>query len=248
MDKKTEQLTNDKIDRFINYEMSPEEEAEFMAHLDKDKILKEKVLLRQLIVEAERKNSEEALLAHIKKRTKHSLWTAKWRFAACACVLLAGLFFYGRMYSYSPQNILADSYTSPVWEGSRDEGFVSPMASRINNQIAQWYEEGKEDSLTLYYQKLDTEKELPVITLKSKLFLGIVFLHQGKTGLALSFAKELQGTSCEDAGEWLQLGCLLYQGNRQEALELTLRIHKKQNRYSEDARKIHENLNQRKWF
>lgn len=248
MDKKTEQLTNDEIDRFINYEMSPEEEAEFMALLNKDKILKEKVLLRQLIVEAERKNSEEALLAHIKNHTKHSGMVIKWKFVACACVLLAGLLFYGRMYSDSPQKVLADSYTPPVWEGSRDEGFVSPMASRINNQIAKWYEEGKEDSLTLYYQNLDTENELPVITLKSKLFLGIVFLHQGKIDLAFSLAKELQSTSCEDAGEWLQLGCLLYQGNRQEALELALRIHKKQNRYSEDARKIYDNLNQRKWF
>ena len=46
----------DEIDRFLNYEMIPEEESDFIARMEKDEVLREQVFLRQLVVEAESKN------------------------------------------------------------------------------------------------------------------------------------------------------------------------------------------------
>ena len=43
MDRSKENQIQDEIDRFLNYEMTPEEEAEFMNRMEKDASLKEKV-------------------------------------------------------------------------------------------------------------------------------------------------------------------------------------------------------------
>ena len=52
----------DEIDRFLNYEMIPEEESDFIARMEKDEVLREQVFLRQLVVEAERKKAEARIL------------------------------------------------------------------------------------------------------------------------------------------------------------------------------------------
>ena len=50
MDRNEENRMLDEIDRFLNYEMIPEEESDFIARMEKDEVLREQVFLRQLVV------------------------------------------------------------------------------------------------------------------------------------------------------------------------------------------------------
>lgn len=249
MDRSKENQIQDEIDRFLNYEMTPEEEAEFMNRMEKDASLKEKVFLRQLIVEAQRKKAETELLSQTGRKPRKSVIPVPYRWAvACLCLLLAGLSFYGRMYRFTTQEIMETCYTPPVWESSRSEGFSTPEAARINRCIEQWYMAGERDSLFACYQQLSAENNLSSVTEKSRMFLGIAFLQRGNLELAYSLARELQNGQEEEAGDWLLLGCLLHEGKRKEALELSSRISKQKGLYREEAQKIYENLKQRKWF
>ena len=244
-----EDKIQDEIDRFLNYDMTSEEEAGFINRMEKDERLKEKVLLRQLIVEAERKKMEAEVLDRIKPVSRRSVMSVSyWWAVACLCMLLVGLSFYGRMYRFSTQEIMETCYAPPVWESSRSEGFATPEAARINRCIEQWYIAGERDSLFACYQKLSAEGNLSSVTEKSKMFLGIAFLQQKNMELAYSLARELQSGPEGEAGDWLLLGCLLHDGRRKEALELAFRISKQKGLYQEDAQKIYETLNQRKWF
>ena len=249
MDRNKENKIQDEIDRLLNYEMTSEEEAEFMNRMEKDASLKEKVFLRQLIVEAERKKAETELLNQTKPKSRKFVMPVPYRWAvACLCLLLVGLSFYGRMYRFSTQEVMKTCYAPPVWESSRSEGFSTPEAARINRCIEQWYLEGECDSLYSCYQKLSAEDNLSLVTEKSSMFLGINFLQQGNMELAYSLARKLQNGPEEEAGDWLLLGCLLHDGKRREALELSSRISKQKGLYQEEAQKIYETLNQRKWF
>ena len=154
MDRYSDNRIQDEIDRFLNYEMTPEEEDAFIARMEREETLKEQVFLRQLVVEAERKKAESDIL-HGVKSERHRLfsnirlyWTA-----ACLCVLVASLVFYGKMYRFDTQEVLWTVYTPPVWESARAEGFSTPEAARVNHRIAQWYSEEKNDSLVNYYQQ-----------------------------------------------------------------------------------------------
>lgn len=249
MDRNMEDKIQDEIDRFLNYEMTPEEEAGFMNRMEKDSLLKEKVFLRQLIVEAERKKAEAELLSQTKYKSRKFAMSVRYRWAvACLCILLVGLSFYGRMYRFSTQEIMETCYTPPVWESPRSEGFPTPEAARINRCIEQWYIAGECDSLYACYQQLSAENNLSSVTEKSRMFLGIAFLQRGNLELAYSLARELQSGPEEEAGDWLLLGCLLHDGKRKEALEISSRISKQKGLYREEAQKIYENLKQRKWF
>lgn len=246
---KEENKIQDEMDRFLNYEMTPEEESEFMNRMEKDGLLKEKVVLRQLVVEAERKKAEEALLYQTRPKSGKSVTPAFYRWAvACLCFLLAGLFFYGRMYRFTTQEAMEACYIPPVWESARSAGFATPEAARINRSMEQWYQEGECDSLYLFYQKLSAEDNLSLLTEKSRIFLGVTFLQQGHVELAYSLAGELQNGPEKEAGDWLLLGCLLRDGKRKEAQALSLRISKQKGMYQDDAQEVYETLNRRKWF
>ena len=92
----------DEIDRFLNYEMTPEEESDFIARMEKDEVLREQVFLRQLVVEAERKKAEARILYQKKpERKKLSVRVQVRWIAACLCVLMVLGYFYGRMYRFS---------------------------------------------------------------------------------------------------------------------------------------------------
>ena len=167
MDRYSDNRIQDEIDRFLNYEMTPEEEDTFIARMEREETLKEQVFLRQLVVEAERKKAESDIL-HGVKPEGHLLfsnirlyWTA-----ACLCVLMASLVFYGKMYRFDTQEVLQTVYTPPVWESARAEGFSTPEAARVNHRIAQWYSEEKNDSLVNYYQQLSATGKVSFLTEK----------------------------------------------------------------------------------
>ncbi|MBM6962342.1 hypothetical protein H6A37_00505 [Phocaeicola plebeius] len=249
MDRYSDNRIQDEIDRFLNYEMTPEEEDAFIARMEREETLKEQVFLRQLVVEAERKKAESDIL-HGVKSERHRLfsnirlyWTA-----ACLCVLVASLVFYGKMYRFDTQEVLWTVYTPPVWESARAEGFSTPEAARVNHRIAQWYSEEKNDSLVNYYQQLSATGKVSFLTEKSKMLAGIACLHQGRIEQAYVLAKELQKGENKEVGDWLLLGCLLYDGKREEALNLAFSISKKGFFYSEEAQKVYDVLNQRRWF
>ena len=58
MDRNEENRMLDEIDRFLNYEMTPEEESDFIARMEKDEVLRKQVFLRQLVVEERRQKQE----------------------------------------------------------------------------------------------------------------------------------------------------------------------------------------------
>ncbi len=249
MEKYKDNRMQDEIDRFLNYEMTPEEEDTFIIRMEREETLKEQVFFRQLVVEAERKKAETEILCGMTPK-KHRLFydmRIRWA-AACLCVLMISLCFYGRTYRFQTQEILQTVYTLPVWESVRSEGFSTPETARMNRRIAQWYSEAKNDSLVNYYQQLSAEGNLSFLTEKSKMLVGIACLHQDSIERAYVLAEELQKGENEEAGEWLLLGCLLHDGKRKEALGLAFRISKKEGLYSEEAQKICDALNQRRWF
>lgn len=124
MDRNEENRMLDEIDRFLNYEMIPEEESDFIARMEKDEVLREQVFLRQLVVEAERKKAEARILYQKKPERKKLSVKAQVRWiAACLCVLMILGYFYGRMYRFSTQDVLHEVYNPPVWETLRSEGF-----------------------------------------------------------------------------------------------------------------------------
>lgn len=247
MNKELEDKLQDEIDRFVNYEMGPDEEADFIERMKRDETLKEKVFIRQLLVEAGRKKAEANILRHIRPEEHKSTMWFRWA-AACACVLLVGLFFWGRTPRFSTQEIWSKTYAFPTWESSRSDGFSSPETARINHHIEQWYAAGKTDSLVLYYQQLAAGGDFSPITDKSKMFFCIAFLQQKETETAHLLAKELQESSCKDIGDWLLLGCLLQEGKRDKAIELALQISQREGLYREEAKQIYKDLSQRKWF
>lgn len=249
MDRYSDNRMQDEIDRFLNYEMTPEEEDAFIVRMEREETLKEQVFLRQLVVEAERKNTEREVLRGVQSK-KHRLFydmRIRWA-AACLCVLMIGLGFYGRVYRFQTREVLQTVYTPPVWESARSEGFSTPEAARINHRIAQWYSEEKNDSLVNYYRQLSAKGKLSFLTEKSKMLVGIACLHQDSIEQAYVLAEELQKGENKEAGDWLLLGCLLHDGEREEALDLAFRISKKKGLYSEEAQKIYDTLNQRRWF
>lgn len=249
MDRNEENRMLDEIDRFLNYEMTPEEESDFIARMEKDEVLREQVFLRQLVVEAERKKAEARILYQKKpERKKLSVRVQVRWVAACLCVLMVLGYFYGRMYRFSTQDVLHEVYNPPVWETLRSEGFSTPETARINRHIEEWYSEGKSDSLVLYYQQLSEENKLACITEKSKMYLGIAFLRQDNIGQAYVLAEELQKSVNKEVGDWLMLGCLLHDGKREEAVDWALYISQQKNSYSEEALQIYDALNQRRWF
>lgn len=125
MDRNEENRMLDEIDRFLNYEMIPEEESDFIARMEKDEVLREQVFLRQLVVEAERKKAEARILYQKKPERKKLSVKAQVRWiAACLCVLMILGYFYGRMYRFSTQDVLHEVYNPPVWETLRSEGFL----------------------------------------------------------------------------------------------------------------------------
>lgn len=249
MDRYSDNRMQDEIDRFLNYEMTPEEEDAFIARMEREETLKEQVFLRQLVVEAERKKAEAEVLRGVQSK-KHRLFYDMWfRWAAaCLCVLMVGLGFYGRTYRFQTREVLQTVYTPPVWESARSEGFSTPEAARINHRIAQWYSEEKNDSLVNYYRQLSAKGNLSFLTEKSKMLVGIACLHQDSIEQAYVLAEELQKGGNDEIGNWLLLGCLLHDGKREEALDLAFRISKKEGLYSEEAQKIYDTLNQRRWF
>ncbi len=249
MDRYSDNRMQDEIDRFLNYEMTPEEEDAFIARMEREETLKEQVFLRQLVVEAERKKAEAEVLRGVQSK-KHRLFydmRIRWA-AACLCVLMVGLGFYGRTYRFQTREVLQTVYTPPVWESARSEGFSTPEAARINHRIAQWYSEEKNDSLVNYYRQLSAKGNLSFLTEKSKMLVGIACLHQDSIEQAYVLAEELQKRENDEIGNWLLLGCLLHDGKREEALDLAFRISKKEGLYSEEAQKIYDTLNQRRWF
>lgn len=249
MDRYSDNRIQDEIDRFLNYEMTPEEEDAFIARMEREETLKEQVFLRQLVVEAERKKAETEVLRGVQSK-KHRLFydmRIRWA-AACLCVLMVGLGFYGRTYRFQTREVLQTVYTPPVWESARAEGFSTPEAARVNHRIAQWYSEEKNDSLVNYYQQLSATGKVSFLTEKSKMLAGIACLHQDRIEQAYVLAKELQKGENKEVGDWLLLGCLLYDGKREEALNLAFCISKKGFFYSEEAQKVYDVLNQRRWF
>lgn len=249
MDGYKDNRLQDEIDRFLNYEMTSEEEDAFIARMETEEKFKEQVFLRQLVVEAARKKAEAEIL-HGAKSERHRpfssirlYWTA-----ACLCVLMVSLVFYGKMYRFDTQEVLRTVYTPPIWESVRADGFSTPEAARINSRMEQWYSEENNDSLVIYYQQLSATGKLSFLTEKSKMFAGIACLHQGSIEQAYVLAKELQKGENKEVGDWLLLGCLLYDGKREEALNLALGISKKESFYSEEAQKVYDVLNQRRWF
>lgn len=249
MDRYSDNRMQDEIDRFLNYEMTPEEEDAFIARMEREETLKEQVFLRQLVVEAERKKAETEVLRGVQSKKHRLFYDMRFRWAAaCLCVLMVGLGFYGRTYCFQTREVLQTVYTPPVWESARSEGFSTPEAARINHRIAQWYSEEKNDSLVNYYRQLSAKDELSFLTEKSKMLVGIACLHQDSIEQAYVLAEELQKGGNDETGNWLLLGCLLYDGKREEALDLAFRISKKEGLYSEEAQKIYDTLNQRRWF
>ena len=77
---------------------------------------------------------------------------------------------------------------------------------------------------------------------------GIACLHQGRIEQAYVLAKELQKGENKEVGDWLLLGCLLYDGKREEALNLAFSISKKGFFYSEEAQKVYDVSTRRRWF
>lgn len=73
MDRYKDNRMQDEIDRFLNYEMTPEEEDAFIARMEREETLKEQVFLRQLVVEAERKKAEADILRGVQSK-KHRLF------------------------------------------------------------------------------------------------------------------------------------------------------------------------------
>lgn len=249
MDRYSDNRMQDEIDRFLNYEMTPEEEDAFIARMEREETLKEQVFLRQLVVEAERKKAEAEVLRGVQSKKHRLFYDMRFRWAAaCLCVLMVGLGFYGRTYRFQTREVLQTVYTPPVWESARSEGFSTPEAARINHRIAQWYSEEKNDSLVNYYRQLSAKGNLSFLTEKSKMLVGIACLHQDSIEQAYVLAEELQKRENDEIGNWLLLGCLLHDGKREEALDLAFRISKKEGLYSEEAQKIYDTLNQRRWF
>lgn len=249
MDINRENRTMDEIDRFLNYEMSSEEESDFITRMERDEVLREQVLLRQLVVEAERKKAEARILYQKKPERKEFFSKIQVRWVAvCLCVLIVFVCFYGRMYRFSTQDVLHEVYNPPVWETLRSEGFSTLETARINRRIEEWYSEGKSDSLVLYYHQLSAENKLACITEKSKMYLGMAFLCQDNIGQAYSLAEEFQKSVNKEVGDWLMLGCLLYDGKREKAVDLALHISQQRSSYSEEAQRIYDALNQRRWF
>lgn len=239
----------DEIDRFLNYEMNREEEDDFIGRMKKDDALREKVLFCQLMIEAERKKREAEFIGQAVRTPRRKVFIRRYGWiAACLCILLGGLFFYGRMYRFSTQEVLQTVYVPPVWEASRSEGFLTPEHARINRRIEQWYLDGETDSLVVCYRNLSADGGLTCMTGKSRMYMGTAFLQQGDVRTAYWLANELVAGPEKEVGEWLMLGCLLYDGKRQEALELASRIGERNNVYREEAEKIQNALKCRRWF
>lgn len=242
-------ILDEQIDRFINDDMLPEEREDFCRKLNDDQGLKETVLIRKLLVEAQLRKSEtefrEKQHASSTPGKKHlKLWAA-----IVAAAVIALLLMIGNTFSHQPEELYYKFYSEPIVEHSRGNTGLPIEQILLSNKIDSLYKATNYTEVVALYK--NAEQEQPGVTYfteVSTLHIGLSLMKLNQTTEATVLLKQLLSTEYAEEAEWLLLHVYLKENLRKEACVIAKRITEEKGRYSVAAEEILNNLNKRIWF
>lgn len=247
MDIITEQL----IDRFIADEMLPEEQQAFIKRMELEPELKEQVIVRKLLLEAEAIKTEQEeydfTSSNIASRAAAYPRRSFIPIMLLMLILAAGIY-WGGSFQYETQKILADCYERPKLEFVRQN--IDPDVSCEGKEqiIARLYTEGELEKVVDFYHKELNDSILTNFSPRMLLCVGASLFEKGTSSEFMHLYAMLKGTSCREDADWLLLCYYLKQNKRSRAMELATQIEKSKGMHSREAQTVYKALKEKRWF
>lgn len=242
-----EKYTDEQIDRFINNEMSQEERTAFCNELDNDTSLREEVMLRMALTEAELTHAE----GNARRALQASSDRKKYKVGRVifAAAMIAGLIFlFGNTYKYTPRDLYTAYYQTPVIERLRGGNTLNEEDVIINKDIIDFFNQKEyEKVLSLYIGKWRHKSipDLPVVTL---LYVSISFLETDRAPEAISTLLQIASDEYEDEINHLLLYGYLKENKRDKAEGIIEKLLLNPGAYTKEAKEIEAKLKERRWF
>ncbi|WP_300724904.1 hypothetical protein [uncultured Bacteroides sp.] len=239
---------NDKIDRFLKNEMDPTEQADFIRLIDSDPELKEKVRIRQLLIEAETIEAEQKLLKQ-DPESKALRRSSSIRFAAaCITIIILMGIYIGSSYIYQPKELIESQYMLPTIETSRGYGAPNQQIAVYNNQIALLYEQEQNSKITSLYKETLKDSLFTILSPTAQMQICFSLWKNNETEEIVNAARQINDPDYKESSDWLILGCYLRQNKRTKALEQSRQIINDAGTYKDKAGEIYMALKEKRWF
>lgn len=246
MDIITEQL----IDRFITDEMMPEEQQAFIERMEREPELKEQVIARKLLLEAEAIRTEQVECDFASSNIARAAAYPRRSFIPIMLLMLilAIGIYWGGSFQYETQKILTDCYERPKLDFVRqniDPGVPCEGKERI---VARLYAEGELEKVVDFYHKELNDSILTNFSPRMLLCVGASLFEKGTSAEFMHLYAILKRTSCREDADWLLLCYYLKQNERSRALELATQIEKSKGMHSREAQTVYKALKEKRWF
>lgn len=245
-----EKEIEERIDRFVENEMSLAERDSFCREMETDKKLKEQVVLRKLLVEAELVKAEKrAREAMENTRTATSL---KRRYTAiiAAALLIGVLFGVGNGHRYTPNEVYRTCYAEPMIESSRSGNGLSGTDAQTSHQIIRHYQQKEYRKVIALFDEHWSNRNFDQLPVASLLYVTVSFLNCNRAAEAIPILSTPQLLASEYAEEveWLLLCAYLQENEREKAETIAHRIVDGGGQYVDKATKIMTKLEEKRWF
>lgn len=245
-----EKYTDQDIDNFILDLMETEEHLAFCEELEKDEELREKVILRQLIVDAERSLIEKEARAILEQKPQKGMGSKRFRIAAMAiaAALIGVVFIIGYGPKYSPQEIYQDYYSIPMIERSRGGTGLSMEDAVVNNQIITHFESQEYGQVIALYQEQWGSQLPKSVSATTMLYIAVSYLESNLPEQAVPVLRQVTDAEYKEEAQWLLLCAYLGAGDREQARLIADEMAENSLYYKEKAKEIQNRLKQRVWF
>ncbi|NDV80513.1 hypothetical protein [Bacteroides sp. 51] len=245
-----EKYTDQDIDDFILDQMGVEEHLAFCENLENDEELREKVALRQLIVEAERHLAEKEVRKIMEQKPQERLGVKRLRVASIiiAAALIGVVFMIGYSPKYSAQDIFREYYSIPMIERPRGGTALSMEDAVINNQIITHFENKEYKQVAAMYQE-QWQEQLPTnVSSATLLYIAVSYIESDLPKQAIPVLSRVNDTDYTEEAKWLLLCAYLGVGDKEQAGSIAGEMAGNSLHYKEMAKEIQTKLKQRVWF
>lgn len=240
----------ERIDRFVNNEMSPDERSEFCRKMENDSELREQVVLRTLLVEAELTAAEKEVRLVLEPAMSSFGHKKRYRYIAAACVviLIIGGGLIGNSQQYTSSEIYETHYSIPAIERARGEGGLTEELAIFNREVTALYEQKNYAGVVKLYSEDQQEKKVSSLPISTLLYISVALLEQNEAPEAVLLLGPLVNSVYQEEAEWLLLCSYLQISEREKAVKLAEKIRTGKGIYSEKADQIEHALKQKRWF
>lgn len=247
-----EKEMDERIDRFIENEMQPAERDAFCHEMAANPKLKEQVILRKLLVEAEWVEAEQAARKAMQKRRRVPLLPTKrvGGFIAIAALLLGVVFLIGNGHRYTSDEIYQIYYAEPVVEPSRSGNAMDVADIQTNSELVKLYRQQKYTEVAALYDQYWSNRDWSELPVASLLYATVSLLHCNRAAetIPLLSCSYLLTSPYSEEAEWLLLFAYLQIGELEEASRMADQIKAKDGQYGHQATQILLSLKEKRWF